>query len=143
MDCPACGHLMELYHLADLEVDRCVPCSVVWFDGAELKRFLSLVDSPLSDEQAPVPEEPPPEAANCPRCPSQRLERAHWRRFPLAFCNRCSGILLTYSALAALRITWAQMQRPSPEFQLQIPEAIPAGLGDPAQVFLAAVFGAL
>jgi hypothetical protein len=56
----------------------------VWFDATELRRFLSLVDSPRSDEKAPAAEQPPPQGVNCPRCPAQPLERAHWRQFPLA-----------------------------------------------------------
>jgi len=71
------------------------------------------------------------------------LERAHWRQFPLALCERCSGILLTYSTLAALRIAWAQMPRRSPEFELRVPEAIPEGFDDPAAMLLWAVFHAL
>jgi Zn-finger nucleic acid-binding protein len=130
---------MKPYHLPDLEVTRCVPCRVVWFDATELKQFLSLVDKPQRDEIAPVPAEPPPGAATCPRCRAQPLERAHWRQFPLAFCSTCSGILLTESALAALRITWARIPRRSPEFQLPIPE----GPDDLAQVLLWAVFEAL
>ncbi len=130
---------MTPYHLADLEVDRCLTCGLVWFDAKELKRFLSLVDRPRADEEAPAPEAPPAQAANCPRCPTEPLERVHWRQFPLAFCSRCSGILLTESVLAGLRIIWARMPRRPPEVQLPIPE----GWDDPAQVFIWAVFGAL
>lgn len=143
MQCPACGRPMEPYRLTGLEVDRCQVCSVVWFDARELKRFLSLVDRPRPEESAPVPEQPPAEAVRCPRCPGQPLERAHWRQFPLAVCGRCSGILLTYTALAALRLTWARLPRQSPEFQLRIPEALPDGLAYPAHVILDAVFGLL
>ena len=123
MDCPACGRLMEPYHLADLEVDRCVPCRVVWFDATELRRFLSLVDRPRPDEAAPAPDEPHPSAGTCPRCRTQPLERAHWRGIPLTLCDRCSGILMTDSALAAVRRRWAPPgRRRAPEFQLPLPE---------------------
>jgi Zn-finger nucleic acid-binding protein len=139
MECPACGQTMTPYHLADLEVDRCLACGLVWFDANELKRFLSLVDRPRPDEEAPAPENLPVRAACCPRCSGQPLERVHWRQFPLAFCGRCSGILLTDSVLAGLRVTWSRIA-PRP-LQVQLP--VPEGWDSPAQQFIWAVFGAL
>jgi len=139
VDCPACGRAMTPYRLAELEVDRCLACGLVWFDATELKRFLSLVDRPHADEAAPVPTEPPALAARCPRCLAQPLQRAYWRQFPLAFCTSCSGILLTESVLAGLRIMWGRMPRRPPEFQLPSPR----GWDDPAQVLFWSVFGAL
>jgi Zn-finger nucleic acid-binding protein len=139
MDCPACGRPMDAYHLAGLEVDRCVPCGVVWFDATELKQFLSLVDRPRPDEAASVPDEPPPSAGTCPRCRTQPLDRAHWHGIPLAICDNCSGILMTNSALAAVRRRWAPVGRRASEFQLPLPE----GWDDMERKFVEIVIGGL
>ncbi len=137
MECPACSNPMEPLQVGALALDRCPHCGVVWFDARELKQFLSLVRSlpPSADTAAP-----PTQAMECPRCQAQPLDRAHWRGIPLAFCDTCSGILLTDSALGAVRSIWARMvSRRAPQFQLPLPE----GWDDTEQMFVETLVGGL
>jgi Zn-finger nucleic acid-binding protein len=139
MQCPGCGNPLEAFRAQSLELDRCPRCGVLWFDAPELRQFLiSARSQPTSHELAPV--EPPLQgAALCPRCEGQPLERVHWRGIPLAFCAACSGVLLTQSALAAIRVLWARTAPRPPVFELPRPE----GADDPAQQLLWAVVAAL
>lgn len=39
MVCPACGHLMDLDKVGDVEVDHCTSCLGVWLDAGEMDRL--------------------------------------------------------------------------------------------------------
>ena len=137
MECPVCGNAMEALPVRALVLDRCPRCGVVWFDAREFKQFLSLVSSLPPSAEAAAPSTQP---MDCPRCRARPLERAHWRGIPLAFCDACSGILLTHSALAAIRSVWPRVvSRRAPEFQLPLPE----GWDDTERTFVEILVGGL
>jgi Zn-finger nucleic acid-binding protein len=79
-----------------LEIDRCPECGGVWFDDAELDKYL--------DARMKVPGLPPPEPAkaaaldakrgNCPRC-AVLLDRRPARSNPrvtVDACVQCAGV---------------------------------------------------
>ncbi len=121
MVCPVCRHPMQPLQVGPLALDQCPDCGVLWFDARELRQFLSLAGpEPASEESAAAL---PTQVGACPRCRDQPLDRAYWRGIPVALCDRCSGVLLTASALAAVRTVWARLERPrAPAFQLPPPE---------------------
>ena len=140
MECPACRGPMQPLYAGHLALDRCPGCGVLWFDQHELRQFLALVRRRPAGAEVTAPATPPIEAAACPRCQTQLLEGAHWRGIPLAFCDQCSGLLMTDSALAAVRRRWGALgRRRAPEFQLPLPE----GWDDTERKFVEILIGAL
>lgn len=58
--CPACGQLMDLDRIADVEIDHCTSCEGVWLDHGELDRLVQRGDGALArgfDEKARAAEE--------------------------------------------------------------------------------------
>ena len=123
MDCPVCRHPLDQFRVGPLALDRCRGCSVLWFDARELRQFLSLTAPDATSEESASAIAPPAQLAPCPRCGDQPLDRAYWRGIPVALCDKCSGVLLTTSALAAVRRVWVRLERPrAPAFQMPPPE---------------------
>lgn len=47
MVCPACGHLMDLDRVGDVELDHCTSCLGVWLDAGEMERIVGRAEGAL------------------------------------------------------------------------------------------------
>lgn len=47
--CPQCRREMFAFEVADLTLDRCATCNVLWFDRGELGRLRTALAEPVED----------------------------------------------------------------------------------------------
>ena len=91
---------MAVELVSDVEVDRCPGCHALWFDAAELDRFV------VAKAGRPPGETMLPERGMgghaCPRCWPQPMEFVGWSGMLLDRCETCSGLFVEANELARL-----------------------------------------
>ncbi|MHB8877640.1 MAG: TFIIB-type zinc ribbon-containing protein [Myxococcaceae bacterium] len=83
--CPDCGCVMQVFYAGEVELDRCLFCRGLWFDGGELDRVLG----------RPVHPEPHQGRTNrkCASCQAP-LSTALLGGHLVETCKACRGIYL-------------------------------------------------
>lgn len=106
--CPACGNQLSLYKEGPVEVDICKGgCGGAWFDEGELTKIgdgesisFDLLRTQLNKQVVTDYNKP----RQCPRCPSQPLDRHYFREsddIEIDQCMKCGGMWLDLGELAA------------------------------------------
>ncbi len=103
--CPACRATLDTLFddKLKLEVDRCLNCNGLWFDGEELGRFLrsrQLKEGAMEDSM--VSQAHPETDRECPRC-DEPLTKVRVNQTTLDRCQRCSGLWFDHGELEQLR----------------------------------------
>lgn len=105
MECPVCNVPLIAVEREQVEVDYCISCRGLWFDGGELqvlgeKLGLPLDPAGMFDRPAVTTEK----TRSCPRCAKKMLknERASNRRVITDLCPSGEGVWLDRSELGAL-----------------------------------------
>ena len=105
--CPACDHDLQVFgdHESGTEIDYCLHCKGIWFDGDELKL---LVTNPAMQArfQLPALDGPigwlPSKPRDCVRCIGQPLERKVLSAVEVDVCRTCKGTWLDSGELERL-----------------------------------------
>ena len=120
--CPglACGGTMVPEVRNGVVADRCERCRGVWFDGAELDRWLR--DTPTQDAEAieaTIPHRGTP-SRQCPRCAAWTVT-AGWNDLVLDRCPECRGLFVEVPEL-----DWLLREAPpeSMPFELRLRDAM-------------------
>jgi Zn-finger nucleic acid-binding protein len=91
--CPGCSGKMKAFMVTGIELDRCVFCRGLWFDGSELEQVLKRPANPQLDEGTT--------ARQCAAC-SVPMRPAVLGRLRVETCTRCNGVFLDEGELVAL-----------------------------------------
>lgn len=95
MECPKCGGQLKAVEFRDVEVDRCVVCSGIWFDFAEVEDLRDMVSSELVDTGSlSVGEEMDKiTRIKCPVCSRKMIHLTDPEQHHLTYevCPKCYG----------------------------------------------------
>lgn len=121
MDCARCGGELEAMVERGVEIDRCAPCRVVFFDAGELDRY---ADGAVEAALHRVRDEGVEADARCPRCDG-----------PMRTIRTGSGGIDACTLCAGLRVTWTERPplldlRPLPKRESERVSGIDAGGSD-------------
>ena len=111
MKCPVCSNELVEYHAGSINVDICRDgCSGIWFDGAEFDKVVEHSEA-FPDELLRVRKNAQvvidrSKIRNCPKCPSQKLQRVVIDpeiRLEIDQCQSCHGTWLDIGELEFIR----------------------------------------
>ena len=96
MNCPKCDAMMETVTFHGVNVDRCVGCKGIWFDGLEHRRLKEMKGSEAIDTGSPLPraERDRPGVLLCPRDKGRliRMVDTDQRHIWVESCSVCHGV---------------------------------------------------
>lgn len=101
--CPGCNSAMQVWHLGEIEIDRCTFCGGIWFDRDELGAAL---------EKGPLPAPGPDGKRSCPHCEAP-LGRLEVEGVTLDGCRSCGGTYFDQDELDRLAGQRVKLQHPS------------------------------
>ncbi len=109
--CPQCHCEMDISVKQGVEIDICVPCSVVWLDRGELNHICdssSVVSQAMKQLLGSVTKTT---MLSCPTCNDKKLSSATVVGASLSVCVDCQGILLKAATLRWFREKALTQQR--------------------------------
>ena len=107
MNCPKCFEPMTRVSYSGVEVDRCVACKGIFFDGLEMEKLQGMKGSEVIDVGQPTPgaRSNRPGRINCPRCSDLmvRIVDAAQPHIWFERCTTCGGSFLDAGELHDLK----------------------------------------
>ena len=93
MQCPRCRAPMIIIERNEIELDHCLACHGVWFDGEELTLLFAALDAEamsarLAEIMAPPGRKPAERPLPCPRC-GRKMDKAAVGAGPEVLLDRC------------------------------------------------------
>lgn len=139
--CPGCGWSMSSGHLGPLELDICLACGGVWFEGGELSAAAAAGPGAIRrmlDKMGLGPGASglfPPSGTPCPACeaPLAAVEYPSMPGVRMCGCGACSGFWLNPTSLMRLAQSLERPAAPAPSRSAEVPnpgESVP-GSGSP------------
>ena len=124
-----------------LELDRCLRCEGLWFDGSELEEYIREQRRLRTVTLGRAVRLPNAGFLRCPRCAEQTLEAWSSGSVFLSKCMRCSGIYLGDADVSALAGRRPIYQSPPPRSALErLPEPLGKAVEFALDILVTALF---